>query len=92
VTAYGCLPSSELVSIPAATEPGEEKIMYKKEVYFNVDGKTQAYETPFIQRSELGAGHEFAGPAIVAEKDSTIVIPPDFDASVLDHGDIELTQ
>jgi len=91
VTAYGRLPSSELVSIPTATDPAEEKVMYREEVYFNVDGETQAYETPFIQRADLRAGHEFAGPAIVAEKDSTIVIPPDFDASVLGHGDIELT-
>lgn len=90
VTAYGRLPSSELVSIPTATEPAEKKVMYNEEVYFNVDGETKAYETPFMQRADLRAGHEFAGPAIVAEKDSTIVIPPDFDASVLSHGDIEL--
>jgi N-methylhydantoinase A len=91
VTAYGRLPSSELVSIPPATEPAEEKVMYREEAYFNVDGETRAYETPFIQRADMRAGHEFAGPAIVAEKDATIVIPPDFDASVLSHGDIELT-
>lgn len=91
VTAYGRLPSSELVSIPTATEPAEDKVMYREEVYFNVDGETKAYETPFIQRADLRAGHEFAGPAIVAEKDSTIVIPPDFSASVLKHGDIEMT-
>lgn len=92
VTAYGRLPSSKLVSIPEATEPVEEQIMYSKEVYFNVNGETAAYETPFIQREDLRAGHEFAGPAIVAEKDSTIIIPPDFDASVRIHGDIELTR
>jgi N-methylhydantoinase A len=91
VIAYGPLPSSELVSIPSATDPVEEKIMYSEAVYFNVDGETSAYETPFIQRADLRAGHEFAGPAIVAEKDSTIVIPPNFDAMVLGHGDIELT-
>lgn len=92
VTAYGRLPSSELVSIPEAREPVEEHVLYEEDVHFSVDGTTRAYETPFVQRADLRAGHEVSGPAIIAEKDSTIIVPPDFDASVLHHGDIELTQ
>jgi N-methylhydantoinase A len=90
VTGYGELPSSDLVSMPEATEPVDSHVLAEEEVHFRVDGETAVHETPFFERSSLRAGHQIQGPAIVGEKDSTIVIPPDFTANVLDYGDIEL--
>jgi N-methylhydantoinase A len=91
VTAYGELPSSKRVPIESSETDVEELPMFSQEVYFS-DGETaRAHETPFIDRGDLGVGHRFEGPAIIGEKDSTIVVPPDFDAAVLEYGDIELT-
>ncbi|MFC6719946.1 hydantoinase/oxoprolinase family protein [Halovalidus salilacus] len=92
VTGHGTLPSSELVGLPAATEPVENRVLTTETVHFRHDGETDAYETQFFERSSLRAGHQIQGPAIVSEKDSTIVIPPDFTAHVLEYGDIELNQ
>ena len=91
VTASGTLPSSKLVSAASAEVDVEELVLFTEEVYFDSDGETQAYETPFIERADLGAGHTVSGPAIIGEKDSTTIVPPDFDATVRQYGDIELT-
>jgi len=92
VTAYGELPSSKLIPIPEAEGDIDDLTLFTQDVYFDVNGEAHAFETPFIQRSELGAEHEITGPAIIGEKDSTIIVPPDFDARMLKYGDIELTQ
>lgn len=92
VTGYGVIPSSELVAVPRAEEAVTEHVLYEDDVYFSVDGNPEAYATPFIQRDALRAGHEIDGPAIVGEKDSTIIIPPDFRGTVTEYGDIELLQ
>ncbi|MBP2252455.1 N-methylhydantoinase A/oxoprolinase/acetone carboxylase beta subunit [Halarchaeum solikamskense] len=92
VTAYGRLPTADLVTIPEATSMVEEHVLFKDDVYFDVDGEIEAHATPFVDRTDLRAGHSLSGPAIIAEKDSTIIVPPDFDVSVLQHGDIELTR
>lgn len=90
VTGYGNLPSSELVSFPEKTTPIEDHIIAEKPVHFRQDGEARSYETAFIERTSLRAGHEITGPAVIGEKDSTIVVPPDFTANVLEYGDIEL--
>ncbi len=91
-TAYGELPSSALAPIPEGTGEIDDAILSEQEVYFSVNGDPEPFTTPFIERSALGAGDEFAGPAIVVEKDSTTLVPPDFNASVLEYGDLELTR
>lgn len=90
VTGYGRLPSSKRVALPEADADPREQALREEEVYFRTDGDKQAFETPFIERESLGAGAEFTGPAIVGEKDSTIVVPPGVKATVLEYGDIEL--
>lgn len=90
VTGYGDLPSSKRVPLPESeTDPKEQAIAWE-DVYFRVDGEADRYETPFIERQSLGAGAEISGPAIIGEKDSTTIVPPDFEASVLKYGDLEL--
>lgn len=90
VTAYGAIPSSDLVEIPKSTMPIEEHVLAEEEVHFSVDGAPAMFETPFFDRADLCAGHGIEGPAIIGEKDSTIIIPPDFRGAVLEYGDIEL--
>lgn len=92
VTGYGELPSSERVSLPEASSPVAEQALDERPVQFRIGGETESHETRFFDRTDLRAGHRIDGPAIVGEKDSTTVIPPDFEATVLEYGDIELRQ
>jgi N-methylhydantoinase A len=69
------------------TDAGDAQID-TNEVYF--DG---AYvETPIYDRTELHPGNEIAGPAIVVEDDSTIVIQPEHTATVDRYANIEITR
>jgi N-methylhydantoinase A len=92
VTAYGRLPSSELVTIPEAERPVVEHVLAEEEVSFSMEDITGPQLTQFYNRTDLRAGHEIEGPAIIVEKDSTIIVPPDFQGTVLEYGDIELVR
>jgi N-methylhydantoinase A/oxoprolinase/acetone carboxylase beta subunit len=39
-------------------------------------------DTPVYDRERLGPGHELAGPAIIVQMDSTVVVPPGWAARV----------
>ena len=58
------------------------------EVYFDGD----YVETPIYDRAELQPGNEVAGPAIVVEDDSTIIIQPDHTATIDRYANIEVTR
>jgi len=45
--------------------------------HFRLDGQIKTFETPFYHRERLPLGTRVAGPAIVVQKDSTTVVPPD---------------
>jgi N-methylhydantoinase A len=92
VTGYGKTPSADLLTLPEKTAPAEEHVLASEDVQFSVGSETRAHETPFYDRTDLRNGHTLDGPAIVGEKDSTIVVPPDFRATVLEYGDIELVR
>lgn len=49
-------------------------------------------DTDIYRGSDLSAGHEIAGPAIIEEKFTTIVVYPGWDAILDDAGDYELRQ
>jgi N-methylhydantoinase A len=49
-------------------------------------------ETHVFRGAELGPGHEIAGPAIIEESFTTIVLYPGWHARVDDAGDYELTR
>jgi N-methylhydantoinase A/oxoprolinase/acetone carboxylase beta subunit len=90
VTGYGEIPSSDLVSLPEKSTDISEHVLAREEVQFSVGGDIQRHRTPFYDRSDLRTGHVVEGPAIVGEKDSTLIVPPDFTATVREYGDIEL--
>ena len=47
-------------------------------------------DTPIYDRYRLGAGMQFAGPAIVEERESTIVVRPEMQAEVDRYGNVHL--
>ncbi|MFI5270297.1 MAG: hydantoinase/oxoprolinase family protein, partial [Chloroflexota bacterium] len=51
----------------------------EREVYFPATGFA---ETPVYDRYQLQPGEGFAGPAIVEERESTLVVPPAWDLNV----------
>ncbi len=69
------------------TAPGNaaDAIGARRDVWFAATGFT---ETPVYRRAALGPGHRFAGPAIVEQTDSTIVVPPGAAAEIDGLGNI----
>ena len=81
----------EGVSIEA-TDPGDSDPSHAHadttEVYF--DGNY--HDTPIYDRTELLPGNEIAGPAIVVEDDSTVVVQPAYTATVDPYANLEITR
>jgi N-methylhydantoinase A len=79
VTARGpIIPFSRAMDLPVA--PGRPKGM--REVHAWSDGLA----VPVYDRGSLGAGQGIKGPAIVEERETTTVIPPDWTATVDKNG------
>ncbi|MEF8808725.1 MAG: hydantoinase/oxoprolinase family protein, partial [Natronomonas sp.] len=79
------------VTIEAADLEGadpSDALVDTDEVYF--DGRY--HETPIYDRTELRPGNEIAGPAIVIDDDSTVVVQPDHTASIDRYANIEITR
>ena len=53
-------------------------------VEFSIDGKPQSFETEIIDRKTLAVGAQKAGPNVIYQEDSTIVVPPGWTMSVDD--------
>ncbi|MDC0039530.1 hypothetical protein OAJ78_07745 [Gammaproteobacteria bacterium] len=45
-------------------------------VFFRVEGTLQQLDTALYQRETLASKQQIDGPAIILQKDTTIVIPP----------------
>lgn len=52
----------------------------------------QAHATDLYQRTDLAAGHQLSGPAIIAQEDTTTVIPPGFDVQVDRFGNLVISR
>ena len=87
VTGHGVV---EKPSFPAIESGAAEDAQTgSRDAYFpDVD---QYVETDVYQREQLGAGASFTGPAIVEQMDTTIVVPPEAEASVDDVGNLIIT-
>jgi N-methylhydantoinase A len=72
---------------PGDSDPGHAQVD-TTEVYF--DGSY--HDTPIYDRTELKAGNEIAGPAIVVEDDSTVVVQPAYTATVDPYANLEVTR
>lgn len=52
----------------------------------------QPHVTDLYHRPDLAAGHRFSGPAIIAQEDTTTVIPPGFDVRVDRFGNLVISR
>jgi N-methylhydantoinase A len=76
VSAIGVTPKPELARL--ALSGGEPAPRASRSVRF--DGASQ--ETPVYMRGEIPAGSELTGPAVIEQLDSTVVVPPGWQAAV----------
>jgi N-methylhydantoinase A len=60
-------------------------------VFAGPDGAPAEHDTPFYTRGALRAGDVVAGPAIVEQLDSTVLVPPEVAAEVDEFGNIRMT-
>ncbi|SDD06024.1 N-methylhydantoinase A [Paenibacillus sp. UNCCL117] len=75
VTALGELPKATLNRGPEAGDRKLAPASYR-EVYFAETDEPGFYQTAIYSRSELAPGDKLAGPAIIEQMDSTILILP----------------
>ena len=88
VTASCPGPALALRSIALGDEDPQGALKGYRRVYFP---ESRGFaRTPVFDRDRLEAGDRFEGPAIVEERESTIVIPPRSRALVDEHGNIVL--
>ena len=73
-------------AVDGASPPTERE---RRVVLF--DQVDEAVDTPVYDRSELPAGAEFEGPAVVEQLDSTTVVPPGMEAKVDEWLNIRMT-
>jgi N-methylhydantoinase A len=61
----------------------------RRKVHFQASGRF--VDAPIYERDRLRAGNRIAGPAVIEQADSTIIVPPSFVAVVDVHGRIVIS-
>jgi N-methylhydantoinase A len=95
VTGIGPITRPEIQRIPAAA--GSTTAFLEKRASTGrrpvcFDAEEGAVDTIVLDRSRLGAGDTFSGPAIIEEFGSTIPVHPGFDVRVDDFGNLVITK
>lgn len=90
VTAVGHLAKLDRLPTPAKGTLADAFVTTRDSV-FRKDGVLQALETTVYRRDALPANVPFQGPALLLQKDSTTVVPPNSSACVDASGSIIIT-
>lgn len=92
IVATGKTPSLQLPELEelARVNP-KEALMYERQTYFEVDGEIKSMRTPRYQREKLAANDRITGPASIIQRDSTTILPPDWEIVVSPHGTLLAT-
>ncbi|MEO0489105.1 MAG: hydantoinase/oxoprolinase family protein [Cyanobacteria bacterium J06659_2] len=87
VTGTGPMPKLSGLPVPAA---GDVQNAWLKTAvtYFRVNGRLEKYSTNFFERDRLPVGGQIEGPAVIFQKDSTILLPPNSQAIVEASGNL----
>lgn len=89
VRGVGHVPRPTMPQLPPATTPVEAACIGRKPVWFTPEAP---HEAALYARAKLQPGHQFSGPAIVVQFDSTVVVPPGWQAHVDTWGVLWLEQ
>ena len=72
---------------PANGASYDSALLYSRPTTFD-DGTTA--DTPRYDRGQLKAGHRVAGPAVVIQHNSTVLVPPAYAAEVSEYGSLHV--
>jgi len=87
VTGTGPMP--KLSGLPVPTDGQVKDAWLKTAVtYFRVNGQLEKYSTNFFERDRLPIGGAIEGPAVIFQKDSTILLPPHSHTTVEANGNL----
>ncbi|WP_404333035.1 hydantoinase/oxoprolinase family protein [Mesobacillus maritimus] len=93
IVATGLTPS---LMLPDLEEGGslnpEAAFLYERNTFFEVDGEIQEIPTPRYKRENLLANDVIEGPAAIIQRDSTTVIPPNWEMKVSKNGTLLATK
>jgi N-methylhydantoinase A len=81
ITGVGSMPKIADPATPAGGSLDEARVKTARSV-FRVDGVLESYDTAFYRRDALPLDEAFPGPAIILQKDTTTVVPPNWTARV----------
>ena len=90
VTAIGR--RQKLESLPVSSGSLEDALIGQGEGVFRVDGVLETFTTTYYDRARLPFDETFAGPAVVFQRDTTILIPPGWTAKADRSGNLLLTR
>jgi len=91
VEAIGQVPRVAVARVPAATEPVDAARVEERPALFPSLAPTPV-PVPVYARERLGAGHRFAGPAVVEQYDATTVVHPEQAVEVDAWGNLIITR
>jgi N-methylhydantoinase A len=89
VTAFGKRPRVEW--LPPASDGGDP-MLGEGESVFRRNGSLSSYPTRYYERSLLPVGSTFEGAAVVFQRDSTTIVPPDWTVRADASGSLILTR
>jgi N-methylhydantoinase A len=90
VTATGVRPKVE--RLPPGDGAMDDAMIGEGEGVFRVDGELASLLTRHYERSRLPAGEPFEGPAIVFQRDTTVLVPPGWSGCAQPSGNLILAR
>jgi N-methylhydantoinase A/oxoprolinase/acetone carboxylase beta subunit len=78
-----------IVNLPAYHCDGADPLVSRRKVVFLSSEKP--LDTPVYNRKSLSIGSNIAGPAVIEQDDTTIIIPPDWKTEVDKYGNFLIT-
>jgi N-methylhydantoinase A/oxoprolinase/acetone carboxylase beta subunit len=90
VTAVGTRPKVE--GVPAPPAPADGGPVGEGEGVFRLDGALAALPTRYYERAGLAAGSPVPGPAVIFQRDATILVPPEWSACAESSGNLILAR
>ncbi|EKV00242.1 N-methylhydantoinase A/acetone carboxylase, beta subunit [Leptolyngbya sp. PCC 7375] len=87
VTGTGPMPKLSNFSAPTAGHL-QDAWLKTAITYFRVNGQLEKYSTQFFDRDRLPVGAQLEGPAVIFQKDSTILLPPHSRTTVEPNGNL----
>jgi N-methylhydantoinase A/oxoprolinase/acetone carboxylase beta subunit len=90
VTAIGERPKLE--RLPVGSGLLEDALLGEGESTFRRNGSLAGYPTKYLDRAHLPAGEPVPGPVVFFQRDTTVLVPPDWTATAEPSGNLILTK